>query len=418
MKSTPLRTAALLAVGVLFLFGRANAEIIAQQPLHTNDLGVGAGVTSFAPIATSTNPSGMGLSGLLDTIRLWVRYGGTGSYFATINCFTNQSLSTPCGEWASATSSPVVVSSTPDAGLEYIYSSWAVNGVSPVELNANRFYTIVVSGAPFVNYQGIPSPNQCISATCVGIPYYYITTVDGDFPEDFTNSYVIQENSPLQAEVTESTTVTFDFDYWNTGFEGFNKAGIALSNLTAGQTVIVPEQNITQTGESTFTTQMSLIEGNAYMYRAYLRNASTSARVQGQTIIFHVVENQGGQSLIPDLNDENATSSVTNMLGGVFRVFELFEGRFPFNWFGETITILSTLNDDPTDQSELVLDFSSTPPEIDQLLGGEPLELFSEDTVSYFMPSGFLTALKFFITSVLYIGLVSNIFFTVKRRYA
>lgn len=425
MKSR-LATSFLVVMFVLGGFSLADAAIIYSQPDNLADISNSTSQWTWQPIIATSTPSGMGFNGLLESLRVRVSAVGTGgTAVATITCYTEQTLTTPCPAWASASSTESV--SVTGSQVDVLFENFESNGNINLDLDANRFYVFNVSmpGA-FAFPRGIEGSgvaNHCHFSpftpgdfTCTGIPYTYLTVRDGDYPEDFTASYIIDINSPTPSETTLTTDVTFDYDYWNTGYEGFDKAGVILNNLSAGQNVVVPEQAITLTGEANFSQSMVLQASTTYLFRPYLRNSGTDEKVYGSPVVFYVVNNPGGQSLIPEFDD--ATSSANVLFSQFFQIPTMVFSRFPFSWYVEIGEILKGLDATTTTaQASISLDFAGVSTTTDDILGNQPLVLFSSSTVSQYMPEGSLDLIKLLISSVLWIGFASNVFFTITRTY-
>jgi len=165
---------------------RTHADIIYQQPIRTiNDGGSDASPLTWIPVATSTNPTGMGFDGYLATVTLWLAGNSTnGTYDLTVRSYTNQALS--AGNTVVCTASSDRQASTggiTGSGEAHIF------GCDYVELNPAFFYTFSLTcsgcGSPTNSYWRafgtLVAPGMASLGTRVwnptdGLPYMYLNS--------------------------------------------------------------------------------------------------------------------------------------------------------------------------------------------------------------------------------------------------
>jgi len=339
---------ALLLAAIWFgaFLGYASADTITyQQPLHGLEIS-SSSASVLWKLGTTT-------AGILSSVDMWGnRVGATAILQIDIRCFTDSGYSSRCPNTEMGGSGHTLVATTTLASaaashtVDFGYVSTSTVYKTFV---ANRYYDIQYlsatsggAGVGDLDVYGTSSPNVCYASGvghCTGSPYAYIRIIDADAPADYTTSYFTSVTSPAQSEVTASTLVSFAYAYWNTGYEGYDYAGVELNNISNGQQISVAESAINSTGAGTYSKSIVLITNNVYTFRPYLRNSSTGVRTTGQARVFYVVTNPGGQSLYANVDETNATSSAYSITGA-FDYVGVFLTKFPINWvtaFGQDI---------------------------------------------------------------------------------
>jgi len=119
--------------------------------------------------------------------------------------------------------------------------------------------------------------------------YYVVNGNSTPPPPSNTATRIISFNSPVSNQTTVSTSVTFDFDWYNgsPNYSGF--VGVELNDLTAAQQLIVPEHAINLSGTGNYTEVFTgLTSGHAYLVTPYMRDA-VFPRITGTPIFFSAV---------------------------------------------------------------------------------------------------------------------------------
>jgi len=161
--------------------------------------------------------------------------------------------------------------------------------------------------------------------------YFVITgTLTTEVPANYSNSYITGINSPTNYSTTASTSVSFSFGWFNTSLEGYSLAGIRLSNTTKGQSILVPEKSALAT-TGTYTQSMTLISGDSYSFKPYLRSATSTGYVYGPTYYFNVVSAAHSMSTVSGMTVSGSTSTPDDLLQS-FSIGDYIMQKFPFNW--------------------------------------------------------------------------------------
>lgn len=121
------------------------------------------------------------------------------------------------------------------------------------------------------------------------------------------------------------------------------------------------------------------------------------------------------------LASETATSTA-QFLGN----FSLIQGirntigqKAPFNWFFEAGSAFAQgAATSSSGTSTIAWDFEGVSTSTDALLGGNPIELFSANTISQFAPNGFLTLIKTIISAVLWLAVFFFWYYRVRAIFA
>lgn len=119
-----------------------------------------------------------------------------------------------------------------------------------------------------------------------------------------------------------------------------------------------------------------------------------------------------------NIDDSNASSTLSLGLGSFINIPAIVGGRFPFNWLVEMGTLLETLESTTTSEFPLVTlnlsDVSSTTATIFP----DDITLFSTSTVTHFLPVGFITILRTLMAAVIWVGFGTNVFFSLKTAFS
>lgn len=240
------------------------------------------------------------------------------------------------------------------------------------------------------------------------IPYYVIEDTDSQFP----TSRIVTEVSPVTSP-TATPLVTFEYDYYNTGYELFDKAGVEIQDLTAGFTYTPIEENVNLTGYATYQEDYLLTEGHAHIWRAYLRNSasSTQPRLYGRTIgLIDVVT--ASASSTPYIEAGATTTSFFDFLN----IPQLLKTKKPTGYFFEMASILQNL-DEATSTTPGILQYDfSTYASGTSLATVGAVTLFGTSTVKQLIPDSALALFNALITAILYVGAGMHIYHKVLKH--
>jgi hypothetical protein len=195
------------------------------------------------------------------------------------------------------------------------------------------------AGSPFDGFRTLSygSANSSPSANA------YVV-VEGT--QDSGDTRIVSEDTPPNGSITGSTSVGFTFQYYFNDVADFGRydlAGVELQDLTNFSIGIgPPESAITASGYSTYSQTKTLTTGHEYMWRAYLRSASTTEKIFGGLTTFFVVSNP-----YPiDLNSQTtSTGSTTEQFSsGLTGLFNGITTGPPFGFIFSVISAVRTLN--------------------------------------------------------------------------
>lgn len=280
-----------------------------------------------------------------------------------------------------------------DGALSY---KWQ-DGVSPVEYaEAGVSYT-------FVAPNSMESWNIDIQGDLVGIP------------PQASSTRIVSQNFPRSSDITPSTSVTFDFDYYyGADRPEITQVGYTLVDHTGSETLFTLDSNmiINANGLVNYTDTRTLTSGHLYTWRAVMMNDDNEVLISSAPIFFSVVS-QGTVGQLGDLQDieDIVTATSTGFL--VFLdVPNLLQTKVPFAWFYEIKRII----DAQASRTEtgafpsLSIGTASTSAFV------MSVEILSEDTIdNSFLPAGFITTFRTLFAASLWLSLATMMFFTVRK---
>lgn len=225
-----------------------------------------------------------------------------------------------------------------------------------------------------------------------------------------TNVYPLLVDSP-----TPSTTVDWEFDYYNACVEGYDVAGVEIQDVTNGFDYAPVEQDITSCGGDTYTHTFNFPSGASLLYRNYLRDTSTttpSPKLYGSLVgLVNIVS--GNPNITPYLS--TSTTASTTAFFDFINVPYLLQSRKPFSYIYQISVLLSDVGSTTADTAgSVAYDFgtyaSGTP-----LASIGSVTLFSTSTVTHFLSPTLLALFRGFLVAVLYISAGMFIFHDVRN---
>jgi len=247
-----------------------------------------------------------------------------------------------------------------------------------------------------------------------GTLYYQSNGSVSQGAADALSTAITSINSPIGGEISTSTLVVFDYDYFydSTGIE-YNYAGIELKDLTSPTTLLTPETNFDASGYDEYRKAITLITDHQYMWRPYLRSATSSEYIYGDFTIFNVISNPSPYSLY---TGTFATSTATSSEYQYLNLISLLQNKHPIAYIPQTYALL---------QQEATLTGTSTFPEMtfdftDTRLGSTTLgltevEMFSTSTITHFFNTTQIDLFKNLITAVIWVGVVTFLVNDIRR---
>lgn len=251
-----------------------------------------------------------------------------------------------------------------------------------------------------------------------------------------------------------STTVNFNFKYWN-GNEIVSTAYAEVQDITAGIQYIPIKTAPTASGENTYSENMLLTAENLHMWRAVLDFGTTSPKIYGNWITFDVITPSG--QFTPDPRfwgeynpwDIGATSTALNAsttCAGVDNTFLVhqaceivaflfipppfanqyitnlvnnFYNAFPFNllFLGtQTLYELNNFNwSTYTGDEEAVITLAFGEATSTQMIGN--ITLVSKDTISNMIPLSVQSTVRSVLEIAIYLFFVTSLVFGVSKLF-
>jgi len=414
-------------VGVLLLAGRADAAIVYQQPITTFTGGteVAPGFTGILIGTGIDAPLGLqsaGISAVSSTTRSlgFTLYCRVGSTWASGSCpeFIDQSVDFG---YASITSAPAT------------YQIGVVEGQTVPILPTRYYFFSLISGGGTGNVAliGTSTPNQCaIGCADVGSgtlspinPYLVLVGNDYLSSVSATSSRILQQVLPQNGTTTSSTSVLFQYSWYNNPADGdFDKVQVEITDATIAYQYMPLQSDILLSGYATTTqTYLGLNAGHLHIWRACMYNTETTEKRCGPFYSFNVISASAPQTLIPvpDVNEGNATSSLSQALSDFINVPNLLATRYPFSLFYNVANLLVSLQASSTqDVSDVVLDYGSLDiaTATKNILPAQ-FTVFGTSTISHFVPQPVIDAWRLLMASVLWMSFAALVFFTVKRGF-
>jgi len=202
------------------------------------------------------------------------------------------------------------------------------------------------------------------SSDFVNDPYFVYKTDATSTPEQ---TRILTIYNPLSASLQASTSVTFRYDYFfnDVDYGDITHAGGILTDLTSATTTALTPLEIVASGQSTYQSTQTLIEGHYYMWQPKLYGATSTILGNFQT--FDVVTYSGQQTFLPptststigeltlECGDGIIVGSICNLMGYLFvpsnDILNKFSGLWdnvktkkPFGYITVTIDALTDLD--------------------------------------------------------------------------
>jgi len=396
---------ALLAFIVLVApFSFVFADIIYQQPDAVVDSSVAGAAALWVPIATSTNPGGMGLSGTIQSVHLWAAASPQTDTVPRllINCFTNQALTVACSsaEWPSGFFARVEeLTSTP--------RDVVVTGFPVATFLPERFYRFQFdTDSDNRPLYGTTTPQLCISG-CSGVPYMIIEATDTGTTSTETRVKSLVE--PQNGTTTYSTSVTFTATWFNNPVDGdFDKFQFEISDVTGGIQYAPVQVDVLVSGNATSTILKNLQSGHYHLWRACFFNTTLFSKRCSAFQSFNVVTASASSSfpVIPDIDETNATSSAQGGIFNFLNIPQLMQTRYPFSYFYAIGALYEELQATSTESiAAVVLDFENLAISTTSKNAlPSSWEVFGTSTVTQYIPEAVQTAWRFLMTATVWMG--------------
>jgi len=219
-------------------------------------------------------------------------------------------------------------------------------------------------------------------------------------------SRIVKVNSPVVSP-TPSTSVPFSFDYYNTGYEGYNEAGAQIKDVTAQFDVVPAEVAVNSTGLATYSSTYTLTTGHGYLWRPYLRNSSSTTvpTLYGPWTGMIDVVTDSASSSSPYITANASTTAFFDYLN----IPQLLETRLPFAYLFQIKNLLGSLATTTSTFPELVLHIGATTTPIHM-----NVTILSSSTVLMFTGQNNVNDMRDYIAAALWFTLMGMIFFEIK----
>lgn len=427
MKLTPLRFIGFVAAGffsMFLLFQYVHADtIFYQQPIHTD------------VINSSNSPAiglGTGLSGVLTEIQIWVRNSTNVNGNVTLGCYTDSAYSIQCpqseplGSFRSITldSGTYFTLDTTTGGKSVSLPFSSATTSSALLLNANRYYRLTVSngGTGTLSLYGTTTPNTCANAGCTGSAYMYVFGAIQQSSQIATTSRIIEQITPGNGVTTSSAVVTFQWSWFNSGYELYDTAQAEISDITAGFQYTPQQSNAALSGYGTTTQIYTLTANHLHLWRACLYNPASGNKTCSPYRSLNVVGASASSSVpvFSDVTDTTASSTIAGSIWGFLNVGSLLQTKLPFAYFYQISDLFNELQSTSTSSFEPVLfDYESLSLST-TTKNSLPAqwEAFSTTTIGQYIPSNVLASWRLLMQSVLWFGFASYVYFAIQRMFA
>lgn len=293
---------------------------------------------------------------------------------------------------------------------------WVVWGGFTCSTSVDLQADMVSASAPVGNYTFIMGDNSGGNVTepwAYGYFYWNGVDVTSSLQNASTTSYIVEYVSPVVSP-TGSTLVNFEFDYWNTGFEGFDKSGVEIRDVTAGYQYSPLESDIISVGNSTYSQNYTLTQGHGHLWRPYLRNSASSTvpYLYGNWVgMIDVVTDSASST--PAITESASTTAFSRFLN----VPDLLKRKIPFSYVYEMQQIYANL-DNATSSSvgSIVVDFSgSTTPSYLQSAFSN-ITLFSTSTVTSYLSPTLIALINALLVAVIWAGAGMHVYSMILNR--
>lgn len=283
-----------------------------------------------------------------------------------------------------------------------------------------------------------------------GTTYYWIAsrsggTWSGVAQQPATDS-VSNLSAPTAQSVTATTYVAFSYSYYVASL--YDKKGLRLTDVTASQSVSVPEQSIVANGSGTFSYSMVLTSGHLYAATPYIRNSSTgSYKYAGATYFSVVTQAQQNYESIATTSALYqsvlaASSSVQCNTGNLFTdglctvgaylfvpstdvvaewttLPNTISTKFPFSWVYGVQAIFTNLSaSSSANMIAPTMDFTGVDPATSTPFGAilPNITVLSSSTIQTYISPTMWATFQTLIAAALWLTFAADVFFTVRNK--
>jgi len=280
------------------------------------------------------------------------------------------------------------------------------------EFPANAYMQVRVfpkTGSAARMLYGASSPDQCDTNCVEGTaPYLYVYGAETEPSQPDTTSRILSLIQPTNGATAPSTAVTFQFSWFNSGLELYTKAQTEISDVTSGFQYAPQQSSAAVSGYGTTTQIYTLTANHLHLWRACLFNPDSGQKTCSAYRSLNVVGPSASSSvpIFPDVNGDNATSSIEGSFWSFLNVYTLLQSKLPFAYFFQVADLMNELQSTTTATIEPVifdyagLDISSTT----KNSLPDQWEAFSTTSVTEYIPPSVLSAWRLLMSSVLWFG--------------
>lgn len=270
---------------------------------------------------------------------------------------------------------------------------------------------------------GSTTTDQCVVGCDVnqGSPYMYVWASETQPSQIATTSRVTSQTMPTNGATAPSTAVTFQFSWFNSGYELYSVAQVEVSDVTNGYQYTPQQSNAALTGYGTTTQTYTLAANHLHLWRGCLLNPNTNQKTCSGYYSLNVVGPSASSSIpiLPDIDDTNASSTIQSSLWGFLNVPQLLQTKLPFAYFFQVADLLNELQATTTEAvSPVVFDYSSLNIST-TTKNALPArwEAFSTTTVTQYIPAPVLSAWRILMSSVIWFGFAMYVYHAIGRLF-
>jgi len=425
MRNALVLRAAVIATGLLLSFAGA-FPVYASSTMYSQTISTGttSPLKNTSPSVTLTqrvNDYGIyDLTGVMDEFSVMYELIQTATTSVTIpyqwvdgtNFLCTGNISIPAGSSAGTHQIfiPCSVTFDPTDGSKQHAFRFNVNsdpGVSNIRFR----------GSPTDTYGGGNCQGSTVSCNTAYDLFFILNGIQTSSDTSYTSSL-----SPTQASTTATTQVRYSFNYHAAAAQNINSYAVFFRDDTTG-TTIGPITGSASSGDHNVSNTITLTALHRYTWQAYICNSSGTC--YGGPAPFFWVQGNGGFLLssisgsttpgvinyeqyydYTQINEGNASSSLSSTIGSFFNLPALLSDRVPFGWIYQIRdaydeALASSTGSDP---GSVILDFGSADLSTStRAILPEPITLFSTSTVTEYFPPTALAALNLLVSASLYL---------------
>jgi len=323
-----------------------------------------------------------------------------------------------------------------------------LNRQNPIGLEANfgsygdgdYWFAVTVNSSPLCG----GGPNTSPSCT-----YWYIKFVRSagqwSSASSNTNTRILSVVSPLNASLIASTTVNFNFTYYNNSTiePYYTEAGFELRNLTDGSQTSGTPVAISSSGTATYSSNLILTAGKSRIWRPYLYSASSTDFIYGDWNSFDVLT--ASASSTPYFNFDTASSTDSYLSAGCNSFGSSTEPIYSSSGFKYSICYAGGYLFVPSvnsvqqfslipyklqttfpfsyyyDVKSLITNSSTTANMFGTMIVNLPLvgttTILSSDTINYFIGTSTASVIRSLVTYALYIGFAWTVWHRIRNLF-